>query len=186
VCIITPSIPQKNSAQHVSISTLELMKSEFRRGEAILSSESENNWETLVKPSEFFVTYPTYLLVVASSISEQEHQSLFGTNSFFFFVFLFPFIEKNLLLPHRLGWLESILMVLIYKLEPTGLGAVPFPKVLPKESENFPFCNSYVIGLKPNEKNISFVGPVQEFLTMFDMWKEKTLGMNLQLQHIKQ
>jgi poly(A) polymerase len=63
--IITPAYPAVNSAAYVSIHTLEIMRQEFTRANAIIDNitadKGDLDWGSLFKRSDFFSSYPHYL-----------------------------------------------------------------------------------------------------------------------------
>jgi hypothetical protein len=85
-------------------------------------------------------------------------------------------------------------MILVYKLElNSALQIHPCPIAFVNESQNYPFSKIYLFGLskKKTEKESStsgkseFVSSIQDFQQIFNVWNEKTSGMDLQLKHIK-
>lgn len=93
-------------------------------------------------------------------------------------------------------------MILIYKLEAISsrIHARPFPHTFPHQSMNFPFSCIFLVGIQLQEessntltpsfsiksrKRIDFGAAVDEFKTIFFMWKEKPEGSDLSVKHIK-
>ncbi|KAG5191587.1 Poly(A) polymerase central domain-containing protein [Tribonema minus] len=81
--IITPAYPAMNSSLAVSAHSLEVMRREFRRGDAIcrrvLDGGAEGaSWDELVRPSEFFAMYSHYLAIDVMAGGEEEFRGWRG------------------------------------------------------------------------------------------------------------
>ena len=72
--IITPAYPQQNSTFNVSNSTLKVMQGEFEASmkicEEIMSGKA--SWERLFEAPNFFCKYRHFIVLEASSISEED------------------------------------------------------------------------------------------------------------------
>ncbi|KAI9217500.1 Poly(A) polymerase central domain-containing protein [Blastocladiella britannica] len=73
--IITPAYPSMCATHNVSASTHRIMCDEFTLGAGVIADvlARRTTWATLFKPHNFFGKYRTYLQVVASSMSKEEH-----------------------------------------------------------------------------------------------------------------
>lgn len=78
--IITPAYPQQNSTFNVSKSTLEVMKEEFRLSlsicEEIISGKAD--WDKLFETPNFFAKYRHYIILEASSSTEEDQIQWYG------------------------------------------------------------------------------------------------------------
>nr|XP_056709378.1 poly(A) polymerase gamma [Euleptes europaea] len=78
--IITPAYPQQNSTYNVSTSTRAVMVEEFKQGltvtEEILQGKLE--WLKLLEPPNFFQKYKHYIVLTASSSTEEHHLEWVG------------------------------------------------------------------------------------------------------------
>lgn len=81
--IITPAYPSMCSTHNVTASTLEIMKSEFRRGldivERVLIDKAK--WTELFARHDFFHRYKYYLQIIASANSAELHLKWSVSNS---------------------------------------------------------------------------------------------------------
>ena len=72
--IITPAYPQQNSTFNVSNSTLKVMQGEFEASlkicEEIVAGKA--SWERLFEPPNFFCKYRHFIVLEASSSSEED------------------------------------------------------------------------------------------------------------------
>ena len=72
--IITPAYPQQNSTFNVSNSTLKVMQAEFQSSltvcEEILAGKA--TWEKIFEPPNFFCKYRHFIVLEASSSSEED------------------------------------------------------------------------------------------------------------------
>ncbi|XP_048362907.1 poly(A) polymerase gamma [Sphaerodactylus townsendi] len=78
--IITPAYPQQNSTYNVSTSTRAVMVEEFKQGlmvtDEILQGKLE--WSKLLEPPNFFHKYKHYIVLMASSSTEEQHLEWVG------------------------------------------------------------------------------------------------------------
>jgi len=72
--IITPAYPQQNSTFNVSKSTLRVMQEEFQASMAICEEimAGKAGWEKIFEPPNFFCKYRHFILLEASSSSEED------------------------------------------------------------------------------------------------------------------
>jgi len=178
--VMTCVKPFKNSTQHISRSTKQILREELHRADT-LCKEIEEPWRKLVERENFFSKYQNYLCITCSALTDEE----FRTGA---------------------GWLDSMLMVLIYKLELIQqLILHPYIAKFHNEKSNFPFSCFYFIGLtkdtskenitKVEEKSSKqptktqqqsdFTSAIQNFIQIFDTWEGKTIGMDLLIKQIK-
>lgn len=78
--IITPAYPQQNSTFNVSKSTLEVMKEEFRLSLSICEEiiAGKATWDKLMEPPNFFSKYRHYIVLEASSSTEEDQMQWYG------------------------------------------------------------------------------------------------------------
>jgi len=69
--VVTFFRPCKNAARNITKSTLTIIKQEFTRAQTILKHKSIA-WSLLLRSSEFFTTYKSYIKIVASAVSDDE------------------------------------------------------------------------------------------------------------------
>jgi len=78
--IITPAYPQQNSTFNVSNSTLKVMQAEFQSSlsvcEEILAGKA--TWEKIFEPPNFFCKYRHFIVLEASSTSEEDQMTWEG------------------------------------------------------------------------------------------------------------
>ncbi|EDO48505.1 predicted protein [Nematostella vectensis] len=78
--IITPAYPQQNFSFSVSMSTRKIMCDEFfirlKNTEDVISGKA--NWDILFTPPNFFHKYKHYIVLSASSNTEEEHLEWIG------------------------------------------------------------------------------------------------------------
>ncbi|XP_022612748.1 poly(A) polymerase beta [Seriola dumerili] len=79
--IITPAYPQQNTSFNVSPSTSTIITAEIERGLAVAQEiqQEEANWSKLFEKPNFFENYQHYVLLRASSASEEQHREWVGT-----------------------------------------------------------------------------------------------------------
>ncbi|XP_075722274.1 poly(A) polymerase hiiragi isoform X2 [Rhipicephalus microplus] len=78
--IITPAYPQQNSTFNVSISTLTVMRQEFKSGLAITDEIMlrRTDWMKLFEPPNFFGKYKHFIVLMASTQSKEHHLEWYG------------------------------------------------------------------------------------------------------------
>ncbi len=78
--IITPAYPQQNSTFNVSKSTLEVMKKEFELSLGICEEiwAGKATWDKLFETPNFFAKYRHFLVLEASSETEEDQLEWFG------------------------------------------------------------------------------------------------------------
>lgn len=78
--ILTPAYPAQNSTFNVSVSTLEVLKAEFRRGKEVTKRILLNTakWEDLWTRLKFFTMYKHYLMVTVSAKTEEDFKKWEG------------------------------------------------------------------------------------------------------------
>jgi len=76
MAVITPAYPSMNSTYNVSVSTLDLMKSEFIRGVKVCSEidKGEKKWDDLFVKTDFFQRYKVYVQTDIISPTEESHR----------------------------------------------------------------------------------------------------------------
>ncbi|XP_077521971.1 poly(A) polymerase hiiragi isoform X5 [Amblyomma americanum] len=78
--IITPAYPQQNSTFNVSVSTLTIMRQEFKQGLAITDEIMlrRSDWMKLFEPPNFFGKYKHFIVLMASTLSKEHHLEWYG------------------------------------------------------------------------------------------------------------
>lgn len=78
--ILTPAYPAQNSTFNVSVSTLEVLKKEFRRGKEVskLILLNKAKWQDLWIKLPFFTSYKNYLQVTISAKTEEDFKKWEG------------------------------------------------------------------------------------------------------------
>ncbi|XP_042335585.1 poly(A) polymerase gamma [Sceloporus undulatus] len=78
--IITPAYPQQNSTYNVSTSTRAIMVEEFRYGLMVADEifQGKSDWPKLLEPPSFFQKYKHYIVLIASSSTEEHHLEWVG------------------------------------------------------------------------------------------------------------
>ncbi|CAI9566423.1 unnamed protein product, partial [Staurois parvus] len=78
--IITPAYPQQNSTFNTSTSTRAVMMEEFRHGLAVTYEilQGKADWMKLFDPPNFFQKYKHYIVLIATTASEEHHLEWFG------------------------------------------------------------------------------------------------------------
>ncbi|KAH0622878.1 hypothetical protein JD844_025698 [Phrynosoma platyrhinos] len=73
--IITPAYPQQNSTYNVSTSTRAIMVEEFKYGLMVADEifQGKSDWPKLLEPPNFFQKYKHYIVLIASSSTEEHH-----------------------------------------------------------------------------------------------------------------
>ncbi|XP_072265622.1 poly(A) polymerase gamma isoform X3 [Pyxicephalus adspersus] len=78
--IITPAYPQQNSTFNTSTSTRAVMMDEFRHGLAVTYEilQGKADWMKLFEPPNFFQKYKHYIVLIATTSTEEHHLEWFG------------------------------------------------------------------------------------------------------------
>ncbi|XP_040407365.1 poly(A) polymerase gamma isoform X1 [Cygnus olor] len=78
--IITPAYPQQNSTYNVSTSTRAVMVEEFKHGLAVTNEilQGKLDWPKLLEPPNFFQKYKHYIVLTASTYTEEHHLEWVG------------------------------------------------------------------------------------------------------------
>nr|XP_060636975.1 poly(A) polymerase gamma [Anolis sagrei ordinatus] len=78
--IITPAYPQQNSTYNVSTSTRAIMVEEFKHGLVVTDEifQGKSDWPKLLEPPNFFQKYKHYIVLTASSFTEEHHLEWVG------------------------------------------------------------------------------------------------------------
>ncbi|XP_037605790.1 poly(A) polymerase type 3-like isoform X2 [Sebastes umbrosus] len=78
--IITPAYPAQNTTFNVSPSSVAIITEEIKRGYAITEDiqQRKADWSNLFEPSNFFDQYKHYLLLEATSTTEEQHLEWVG------------------------------------------------------------------------------------------------------------
>ncbi|XP_054852398.1 poly(A) polymerase gamma isoform X2 [Eublepharis macularius] len=78
--IITPAYPQQNSTYNVSTSTRAVMVEEFKQGLMVVDEilQGKLEWSKLLEPPNFFQKYKHYIVLIASSSTEEHHLEWVG------------------------------------------------------------------------------------------------------------
>jgi len=76
--IITPAYPFMNSSYNVSQHTLSVIQNEFMRAYSLFLNSSNDIWDKLRAPSEFFEEYSHYIHLTASGSSKEELHGWLG------------------------------------------------------------------------------------------------------------
>ncbi len=78
--IITPAYPQQNSTFNVSRSTLEVMRKEFELSLAVCEEiwTGKASWDKLFETPNFFAKYKHFIVLQASSASEEDQLEWYG------------------------------------------------------------------------------------------------------------
>ncbi|XP_061481762.1 poly(A) polymerase gamma [Rhineura floridana] len=78
--IITPTYPQQNSTYNVSTSTRAVMVGEFKYGLVVIDEilQGKSDWPKLLEPPNFFQKYKHYIVLTASSSTEEHHLEWVG------------------------------------------------------------------------------------------------------------
>ncbi|NXL82980.1 PAPOG polymerase, partial [Alectura lathami] len=73
--IITPAYPEQNSTYNVSASTRAVMVEELKRGLAVTNEilQGKSDWSKLFEQPNFFKKYKHYIVLTASTNTEQHH-----------------------------------------------------------------------------------------------------------------
>eukprot|EP01125_Pyxidicula_operculata_P010765 TRINITY_DN3542_c0_g1_i1.p1 TRINITY_DN3542_c0_g1~~TRINITY_DN3542_c0_g1_i1.p1 ORF type:complete len:449 (+),score=104.66 TRINITY_DN3542_c0_g1_i1:576-1922(+) len=170
--IITPAYPSMNSTFNVSESTKKIILSEMKRGEEITKAIESNNmkWEDLFEKLKFWEKYTHYLKVECLAKTEAEFRKWSG-------------------------YVESKVRHIISKLEDTpGVELVhPHPSGISFKSEKQPFAEAFFLGIvfdtqkiKANGDKVFLTAPVVEFRATLNKWTEKTTGMDVLVECVKQ
>jgi poly(A) polymerase len=176
LAVITLSRPFRNTARNVTKTALSVLKAEFAQARAVTNSKSPV-WSLVLRQSDFFTQYKSYLKVVTSAVSADE------------------FARWK-------GWVESRLVSLCHNLDLQGVFAHSFPVAFPNKESAYPYSVFYFIGVKKFEKKdeaapeasndkpteqkpLDFAQTIYKFQDMLTGWNDKSAGMDVQIKHIK-
>lgn len=171
--IITPAYPQQNSTFNVSRSTLEVMKKEFDISLKICEDiwTGKSKWDDLFQTPNFFAKYKHYIVLEASSNTEEDQLEWYGL------------VESKV--RHLVGNLER---------EAIELAHV-WPKTYPsQEPGKEKTCCYWFVGLqlKPlkdtdGKQNLDLTTPIKKFTELvmgtaisIQRWKD---GMRVEATH---
>jgi len=160
--ILTPAYPAQNSTFNVSVSTLEVLKKEFKRGKEackkILLSEAK--WEDLWIKLPFFQMYKNYLMVTVSAKDEEDFKKWEG-------------------------WVGSRVKILIQSIENcTGGQMLAHPSTArfkdpskDEASHHIFFLGLFPSPLKKKEKTALNLNPaVENWQMQITSWADRTTG----------
>lgn len=171
--IITPAYPQQNSTYNVGPSTLKVMQEEFRQSQSICEDilAGKSTWDKLFDTPNFFGKYRHFIVLEASSGSEEDQLEWYGL-------------------------VESKVRHLVSNLEREAISqAHVWPHTIPslevgKEKTTCYWFIGIVIDMKPGEKagaSMDLTTPIKNFTEMvmksaihINMWKT---GMRIEAYH---
>jgi len=180
--IITPAYPQQNSTFNVSKSTLKVMTDEFeaslkiceeiingkKKSAEVTQPSSNNPWDRLFEPPNFFGKYRHFIVLEASSNTEEDQLEWYGL------------VESKV--RHLVSYLER---------EAIELAHV-WPKTYPSLEEGRErTCCYWFVGLeiKSGEAGLNLTLPIKQFTelvmgsaTAIGVWKE---GMTVEANYRK-
>lgn len=173
VCVLTCSMPIKNSTRNVSKSQVHRLQTELARGNDLFKANNNQQLtqqllSNVAQHFDFFERFPKSLLkITVSGVTDVDFKKAFG-------------------------WTEAKLITLVFKLEKIGpVNVLPWPASFDntKYSQNYPFTRFYVIGIEKYDKNfegnIDLSGAVHEFTNQFSSSDAKTLGNDIQIKNLK-
>jgi len=176
--ILTPAYPAQNSTFNVSVSTLEVLKAEFRRGKEVTKRIllDKAKWEDLWISASFLTTYKHYLMVSISARTEEDFKKWEG-------------------------WVGSRVKLLIQGIENcTGGQMLAHPGTArykdPERDENthvILFLGLFPSSLKKKEKVAMNLNPaVEQFQMQVTSWMDRATGesnwvpgMQAMVRHLK-
>lgn len=176
--ILTPAYPAQNSTFNVSVSTLEVLKAEFRRGKEVTKRIllDQAKWEDLWIKASFLTTYKHYLMVSISAKTEEDFKKWEG-------------------------WVGSRVKLLIQGIENcTGGQMLAHPGTArykdPERDENthvILFLGLFPSSLKKKEKVAMNLNPaVEQFQMQVTSWMDRATGesnwvpgMQAMVRHLK-
>ncbi|XP_001620975.3 poly(A) polymerase type 3 isoform X1 [Nematostella vectensis] len=170
--IITPAYPQQNSTFNVSMSTRKIMCDEFFIGlkntEDVISGKA--NWDILFTPPNFFHKYKHYIVLSASSNTEEEHLEWIGL------------VESKVRL--LISYLENNEYIKLAHVNPKSYG--------PLDSEGEKHVTRWFIGLmfeKLENVNINLTYEIQMFKNKVHAQAVKIMmfkeGMVTEAKHVR-
>lgn len=176
--ILTPAYPAQNSTFNVSVSTLEVLKAEFRRGKEVTKNILLNKckWEDLWIKTSFLTMYKHYLMVSISAKTAEDFKKWEG-------------------------WVGSRVKLLIQGIENcTGGQMLAHPGTArykdPEKEENthvILFLGLFPSSLKKKEKVAMNLNPaVEQFQMQVTSWMDRATGesnwvpgMQAMVRHVK-
>ncbi|OWF51454.1 poly(A) polymerase beta-like [Mizuhopecten yessoensis] len=170
--IITPAYPQQNSTFNVSLSTRTIMMEEFKRGLDVVTKlyEVKDDWNKLFEPSNFFIKYKHYIVLIVSAEEETSYLEWHG------------YVESKIRL--LVGNLERNPFIKIAHVMPESLGPL-------NENDGQYMCK-WFIGLTFNEvknQNIDLTYDIQPFTATVHRQavhiKLMKQDMKIEIKHVK-
>lgn len=170
--IITPAYPQQNSTYNVTNSTRTVMIEEFKEGLAVTERIylQKDDWETLFLPSDFFMKYKHYIVLLAKADSEDHHLEWVGL------------VESKVRI--LISNLEKNIFIKLAHVNTSSFGPSPDPEG--------GFVTKWFIGLvfvRAENVNVDLTFDIQNFTDTvhrqalaINMWKE---GMKIDIKHVK-
>ena len=168
--IITPAYPQQNSTFNVSRSSLQVIKNELELSLGICENimNGKATWDKLFEPPNFFGKYKHFIVLEASSNTEEDQLAWYGL-------------------------VESKVRHLVLQLEREAIDlAHVWPKTYPSlEEGREKTCCYWFVGLviKPGAKGLDLTTPIEVFTKlvirsaiMIEVWKE---GMKVDANYCK-
>jgi len=170
--IITPAYPAMNSTHNVSASTKRLLLSEMQRAaETVLKVEQGlTRWDSLFERTQLFTLYKYYVRVDCLARTKAEHTKW-------------------------QGYVESRVRFMLLRLEQTpGVAfAHPHTKTFTYLHPQYAHCAVFFLGLSLSSQvsgtassTVDLTPAVIEFRQQVDAWPEKSSGMALDVNWVKQ
>eukprot|EP01114_Cavostelium_apophysatum_P016840 TRINITY_DN4870_c0_g1_i2.p1 TRINITY_DN4870_c0_g1~~TRINITY_DN4870_c0_g1_i2.p1 ORF type:complete len:470 (-),score=73.87 TRINITY_DN4870_c0_g1_i2:147-1475(-) len=165
--VMTCSFPYKNTLQHMSHSTKRLTLQQLENAAIAmrtLRGQGRFDRKVLLKEEDFFSTYRDFLKIKISAVNEAS-------------------------LERMIGWFESRMMILVFKLELNSREVRFHPLAQRFKVASSPSIN-YFIGVKSqNSQNPSFLQIANEYkhpqsFSQFTEWKEKEEGMDVKIMYL--
>lgn len=163
--IITPAYPQQNSTFNVSLSTLTIMRHEFRQGLALADDIMlrRADWMRLFEPPNFFGKYKHFIVLLASTLSKEHHLEWYGL-------------------------VESKIRILISNLERhpyIALAHVNPESFPPKEPDGERFQSMWFIGLQFNKTEHVNIDLTYDTRSFVDTVKRQATAINILKQDME-
>lgn len=163
--IITPAYPQQNSTFNVSVSTLTIMRHEFKQGLAVTDEIMlrRSEWMKLFEPPNFFGKYKHFIVLMASTLSKEHHLEWYGL-------------------------VESKIRILISNLERhpyIALAHVNPESFPPCESEGEKYQSMWFIGLQFNKTEHVNVDLTYDTRSFVDTVKRQATAINILKQDME-
>lgn len=163
--IVTPAYPQQNSTFNVSLSTLTVMRHEFRQGLALTDDIMlrRAGWMRLFEPPSFFGRYKHFILLLASTLSKEHHLEWYGL-------------------------VESKIRILISNLERhpyIALAHVNPESFPPKEPDGERFQSMWFIGLQFNKTEHVNIDLTYDTRSFVDTVKRQATAINIYKQDME-